>query len=56
MNDYAQGKVQDRVWVLQDREKAIKRNAAREGRGLTTLELQDVEEIKIEIQNLKENR
>jgi hypothetical protein len=53
MNDYAQGKVQDRVWVLQDREKAIKRRAAREGRALTTLELQDIEEIKIEIDNLK---
>jgi hypothetical protein len=53
MNEYAQGKVQDRVWVLQDQKKAIKREAAREGRSLTTLELQDIEEINIEIDNLK---
>jgi hypothetical protein len=56
MNSYEQGKIQDRVWVLQDRKKAIKREAAREGRELTTFELQDVEEIEIEVQNLKEDR
>jgi hypothetical protein len=56
MNSYEQGKIQDRVWVLQDRKKAIKREAAREGRGLTTIELQDVEEIEDDIKNLKENR
>ena len=54
MNDYEKSKVQERIWVLNDRKRAIKREAAREGRELTTLELQDIEEIKEEIKTLKE--
>jgi peptidoglycan hydrolase CwlO-like protein len=53
MNDYQQSNTQNRVWSLQDQIKTIQRKAAREGRALTTLELQDIEEIKIEIDNLK---
>ena len=53
MNAYQQSQVQQRTWSLQDQIKTIQRKAAREGRGLTTIELQDIEEIKTEIKNLE---
>ena len=53
MNAYQQSQVQQRTWALQDQIKTIQRKAAREGRGLTTIELQDIEEIKTEIKNLE---
>ena len=53
MNAYQQSNTQNRVWSLQDQIKTIQRKAAREGRALTTLELQDIEEIKTEIRNLE---
>ena len=55
MNAYQQTNTQNRVWALQDQIKNIKRRAAREGRVLTTLELQDVEELEQQINNLKGN-
>ena len=55
MNVYQQTNTQNRVWALQDQIKNIKRRAAREGRVLTTLELQDVEELEQQINNLKGN-
>ena len=53
MNAYQQSNVQNRIWSLQDQIKNIERKAAREGRGLTTLELQDIKELQTEINNLK---
>ena len=54
MNAYQQSNIQSRVWNLQDQIKTIQRKAAREGRLLTTIELQDIKELEIEIKNLKE--
>ena len=53
MNAYQQANTQNRVWSLQDQIKSIQRKAAREGRALTTLELQDIKELQIEINNLE---
>ena len=54
MNAYQQTNTQNRIWNLQDQIKNIQRKAAREGRVLTTLELQDIRELETEIKNLKE--
>lgn len=53
MNAYQQTNTQNRVWSLQDQIKNIQRKAAREGRALTTLELQDIKELQIEVNNLE---
>ena len=53
MNAYDKSQVQQRIWSLQDQIKQIKRIAARQTRGLTILERNDIEELQIEIDNLK---
>ena len=54
MNAYQQANDQNRVWVLSDRKRAIKRNAVRQDRELTPIEKQDIEEIEEEIKTLRE--